>query len=49
MYNARVKSEYILSTDAGEGDANILTSDPRLEYKKLFKEGGGVNVFVGRL
>lgn len=28
---------WILSIDAGEGDVNVLTPDPRLEYKKPFK------------
>ena len=35
----------VLSTDA----VNILTSDPRLEYKKPFKgRGTGFKVFGGR-
>lgn len=37
----RAGSAWVLSTDAGEGDINILTSDSRLEYKKAFKGSGG--------
>lgn len=38
---------WVLSIDAGEGYANILTLDPRLEYKTPIKWVEGGNAYGG--
>lgn len=43
----RAGSAWILFTEAGEGDINILTPDPRSENKKAFKGSGGGGVGGG--